>query len=335
MAFGNDGAALISSTFLGSGWVPLRRYDPASGDVTTIASVTESSMVSASGDGRVVGVAESDISDGPLDRYDVASKISTGTVDDQWFNYEVAVNRDASQFAVPTYDGTFIYDTNLNQINLVGTYASQAPIGLAYNPHADLVYFPWASTTFVEVYETRTMTPVAAYDTGYNFGFTGNAAFGAGRTRVSWDGRNLFVSVGSGIEWFAQPALPLSDLALSLTVSNSLTWVGSNYTYYLTVTNLGTNAVPDAQVYDLLPPGVTFVSATAMNGFCTQSNGVVICTFPTVAPGSLLALAIQATANTIGTMTNTAWLLAFPPIPIPPTTWRPSPGQRSTKRRWR
>src|SRR6266446_9469291 len=46
VAFGGDGAALVSSRFGGSGWVPLRRYDPVSGQVTTVApSVRQDSMV--------------------------------------------------------------------------------------------------------------------------------------------------------------------------------------------------------------------------------------------------------------------------------------------------
>jgi len=48
---GGDGAAFITSRFAGSGWVPLRRYDPVSGLTTTIASPRTDSMVSASGDG--------------------------------------------------------------------------------------------------------------------------------------------------------------------------------------------------------------------------------------------------------------------------------------------
>jgi uncharacterized repeat protein (TIGR01451 family) len=265
-------------------------------------------------------VAEADDSGGPLDRYDVASQTFTGTVDDGGFNYEVAVNRDGSQFAVLTYGGTFIYDTNLNVADLLGTDGSQTPIGVAYNPKADLAYFAWASTTLVGVYETHTMAPVAVYDTGYNIGYD-NGALGKGRTRVSRDGKDLFVSVGSGIEWFAQPALPPSDLSLSINVSNNIAWVGSNFTYNISVTNLGTNAVPDAQVFDRLPPGVTFVSAAAANGFCTQSNGLVKCTFATVPPGSQLELAIQVTANAIGTETNTASLVAFPSDPNPSNNW--------------
>ena len=40
VAFGADGAALITSNFEGSGWVPLRRFDPATGAAREISSTT-------------------------------------------------------------------------------------------------------------------------------------------------------------------------------------------------------------------------------------------------------------------------------------------------------
>src|SRR5205823_6206343 len=73
VAFGGDGAALISSRFAGSGSVPLRRYDPVSGLTTTISSfINQDSMVSCSGDGTTIVISQSNSSGGPFNRYDVA-----------------------------------------------------------------------------------------------------------------------------------------------------------------------------------------------------------------------------------------------------------------------
>src|SRR6266481_4305936 len=156
VAFGGDGAALITSRFAGSGWVPLRRYDPVSGLTTTIASIRHDSMVSSSGDGTTIIIAESDISNGPFSRYDVAQRAITRSGGDGWFNYECAASRDASLFAVPTYGSTFIYDGNFNRVTNIGVYAGQQPTAAAFHPAADAVFFPFAGTTFVRAYNTTT-----------------------------------------------------------------------------------------------------------------------------------------------------------------------------------
>lgn len=301
VAFGYDGAAIIS------GAIPLLRLNPVSGTFTVVGNPTTDSMVSSSGDGRIVAIAEAGISSGPLDRYDVASQTITGTVDDGWFNFEVAVNRDGSQYAVPTYGGTYIYDTNLNQIGLLGTYATEGPIGGAYDPQADLAFFAWWPTSFLRAYETHTLAQVASYDCGYNFGWTGNGAFGQGRVRISRDGNNLFVTVANGVRWISRPAFPPADLALSLASSPaSPVNAGSNLTYTISVSNTGPNTVTDARVFDRLPAGVTFVSATSPQGTCVQSNGLVTCALNPLTNGSNATVIIVVTPPVQAILTNTA-----------------------------
>jgi len=205
VAFGSDGAVLVSSTFLGSGWVPLRRYDPAT-DTTTVVvpSVRQSTMVSASADGRYIGFAESNSSAGPLGYY----RVDTGTVAASgwgtgWFNYEIGVNRDGTQFAVPTYNGTYIYNRSLAQTGLVGTYAAAQPIGVAYHPLQDVVYFTWADGyyspqphRFVKAHRTSDFAVLRTFDFEYTFQHPGNHAFGSGRLRIAPDGSYLFGTVG-------------------------------------------------------------------------------------------------------------------------------------------
>ena len=50
--------------------------------------------------------------------------------------------------------------------------------------------------------------------------------------------------------------------------------VGTNVTFTITATNLGPNAATGVQVRDLLPPGLTFVSATPSQGTYTPGTGV-------------------------------------------------------------
>ena len=71
--------------------------------------------------------------------------------------------------------------------------------------------------------------------------------------------------------------VPLLSLAKSAPTP-SLT-VGSNSTYTLTVTNSGSAAATTAQVQDLLPAGMTFVSAIGTNWSCANASGTVTCNF--------------------------------------------------------
>src|SRR5690606_34410111 len=129
-----------------------------------------------SGNRRVVAFAESNISDGSWGRIDaVTGKIvrrawyegSTG-----WFNYEIATNADGSQYAIPTYGGTFVYDAAYAEVATIGEYAAGQPIGVAYHPVDDLAYFPWSGTSEVRVYDMEFLEPVGAYDLEQSFDHT-------------------------------------------------------------------------------------------------------------------------------------------------------------------
>ncbi|HEX6732217.1 MAG TPA: hypothetical protein VF074_19520, partial [Pyrinomonadaceae bacterium] len=104
VAFVNDGTVLSTSLFEGSGWVPLRRFNPISGDWSQIDEVRQNTMITASGDMGIIGFAESNISDGRFGRYRVADgNLVRKTFQDGtgWFNYEIGVNRNGTQYAIP------------------------------------------------------------------------------------------------------------------------------------------------------------------------------------------------------------------------------------------
>ncbi len=205
VAFGNDGNILITTRFLGSGWVTLRMYNPTTGTMTAPESVRQDTMLTSSADGSVIGFAESNNSDGPWGRYRVSDgnfvrrRWGDGT---GWFNYEIGTNRNGTQFAIPTYGGTFVYDSNFAKIATVGQYASPQPIGVVYDPTRDIVYFAWAETTEVRAFETATFTQVAAFNFEFTFQNTAfNRAFTQGRLKMSRDGSSLFATVGGGIRY--------------------------------------------------------------------------------------------------------------------------------------
>jgi len=240
IAFGNDGAALITARFHGSGWTPLRRYHPATGVWSVVASVNQNSMVSASADGNYIALAESNSSDGPHGRFRVVdgssirrSGYELGT---SWFNYEVGISRNGMQYAVPTYGGTYIYNQDALFQTKVGVYAYAQPIGVAYHPFQDIVYFAWAdwqnpSARYVKAHRTTDFAVVGQFDFENQFDHPGNHAFQEGRLRIARDGSLLFGTVNNGVRFVRLGAGGLvatpqtvrtnEDLAVPVTLSGS------------------------------------------------------------------------------------------------------------------
>jgi len=196
VAYDRQAKLLVSSQFQGSGWVPLRKYDPATRQVGVLGSVRQDSMLSPSSDGSVIAIAESNISNGPYGFYKTRDNSYRSLYFTGWFNFEIAVSARGAQAAVPTYGGTFIQDP-AHVFPLVGEYAGVAPIGAAYGRNS--VYFPMANTNYVAEYDMETMTEVRRLTMPRQFQWGGNSAFGNGRTKVASDNSYLFVTVDGGV----------------------------------------------------------------------------------------------------------------------------------------
>jgi uncharacterized repeat protein (TIGR01451 family) len=95
-----------------------------------------------------------------------------------------------------------------------------------------------------------------------------------------------------------------SDLALTKTVSDATPNVGGTITFTVTLTNNGPDAATNVQVTDLLPAGLTFVSATPSQGSYNSGSG--LWTVGTVATTATPTLHIQATVVSPNAETNTA-----------------------------
>lgn len=227
VAFASDGTLLVTSTFQGSGWVPMRRLLVNAGRWSTVATVSQNTMLSASGDRKTIAFAEGNISDGRWGLFDVPTQrvvrrqwYAQGT---GWFNFEIATDAVGSQFAIPTYNGAYIYDADYARLAILGTYAGPQPTGVAYHPVENLVYFPWAETSTVQVFDTQTRERVDTLEIGNTFGHTGNWAYGNGRTRISADGSLLMVSVPNGMRYLRMYAPLTAYPAAAVATSGSAT----------------------------------------------------------------------------------------------------------------
>jgi LPXTG-site transpeptidase (sortase) family protein len=97
---------------------------------------------------------------------------------------------------------------------------------------------------------------------------------------------------------------PAADIAITKTVDNPTPDLGSNVTFTITATNYGPSNAAGVQVTDLLPAGLTLVSATASTGTYDSVTGLWN-TGPLANLGSAtLSVIANVTGNTA--VTNTA-----------------------------
>ena len=95
-----------------------------------------------------------------------------------------------------------------------------------------------------------------------------------------------------------------ADLAVTKTVSDATPNVGDTITYIVTVTNLGPDPATGVQVTDLLPAGLTLVSATESQGFYSSTTGVWL--IGQVDPNAPATLTLMARVTSPDPATNVA-----------------------------
>ena len=291
VAFGADGNIYSSSDFAGSGWTPFRKIDPVTRTAQDLLTFSDHAMVSASADGKSIAFAEGNISDGRFGMYSVP----TGSLIHQtgydlgtsWFNYEIAANHNGTQYAIPTYGGTFIYDQNLIKIRTLGIYATEYADGVSYNPVTDVLYLSLATTSLVRAYDTTTFSILGDYDFGSNFQWNGNWNFVDGRLRISKDGTFLFASVAGGIECLNLTNAARSALTTITSSANGLT-AGQPVTFTAKIIKtLASSAnVPTGLVTFL--DGETILGSAMLTG--TTPSASVTTTQLTAGPHSITAV---------------------------------------------
>ena len=93
-----------------------------------------------------------------------------------------------------------------------------------------------------------------------------------------------------------------SDLSLAKSVDNPTPNAHATITFTVTVQNLGPDGATNVKIQDLLPVGLTFVSASQVT--YDQASG--IWTVGSLANGSSQSITVMATADAPGPFTNTA-----------------------------
>jgi len=193
VAFGADSQLWISSSCKGSGWVPLRKYNPATHAVLMLSTICQDTMLTASADRQSIGFAESNMSPGAYGRILYRATQLPKAMSTDGFLFEIGISRDGKQLAVPAYRSLVLTGSAVRALD------EKQIIGVTYHPQKDYLFLAQAGTSLLGVYDSSTMTRVKDLDFGDPFGWVGNHAFQSGRLRVSQDGKYLFCTVSGGV----------------------------------------------------------------------------------------------------------------------------------------
>jgi uncharacterized repeat protein (TIGR01451 family) len=157
-------------------------------------------------------------------------------------------------------------------------------------------------------------TPSSNAITGYNTS-TAQRAFGAANGGNANTPCNGNFGDAKGLDtWTFFPSAaqlaplnivgPGSDIAITKTVTNATPAVGTNVTFTVTARNNGADPAITVQVNDVIPAGLTFVSAAASQGTYTPGTGVW--DVGALAFGATATLQITVKVNGTTAVTNTA-----------------------------
>ena len=108
------------------------------------------------------------------------------------------------------------------------------------------------------------------------------------------------------------PAPPSADLSITKSDSPDPVVSGQNLTYTLSYANAGPNTAVDVEVFDALPSGVTFVSATPDQGSCSAAAGVT-CDLGDLTSGASgqITIVVTVIAGSGTVLTNQAFIQAI------------------------
>jgi uncharacterized repeat protein (TIGR01451 family) len=101
------------------------------------------------------------------------------------------------------------------------------------------------------------------------------------------------------------PGDPAADISVTKAANADPVFVGDEITWTISVTNAGPDDATGVIATDVLPAGITYVSATPSVGSCSESSGTVTCELGTLTSGTIVGIAIVASADAAGEISNT------------------------------
>ncbi|PSR53277.1 hypothetical protein AHMF7605_06900 [Adhaeribacter arboris] len=195
----------------------------------------------------------------------------------------------AAGTATPTWGTFYIPSGGSVQIIFTVNISNSAALNTAIQNSASASYLDPTRTSFSRLV---TMDIVSADNKTYETGASAGADVpGSNYTGTSATSEDVTVK------------LPV-DVAVTNTVSAGAYYVGKEVTYTVTATNNSSASSTGLVITDLLPAGLTFVSATPVIGSYNSTNGAW--TIGSLANGASTTLTIKAIPNAAGNITTSA-----------------------------
>src|SRR5262249_53760344 len=110
---------------------------------------------------------------------------------------------------------------------------------------------------------------------------------------LSYDGP----AMDGEVEDYQVTIQPTVDVEVQLSAMPNPVSLDATVTYSIDLTNRGPSSATGVLVQDLLPEGVSFVSASPSQGACTNTGNAVGCALGSLAPGQTATVSIRAVAQ--------------------------------------
>ena len=231
LCFGSDNSILFSTTFKGSGGVSLRRFDPESKKVKVIGGINMDAIITPGGDRKFAAIAEGNISNGPLSKFDFDKGKVVPVTGLNCFHYEIACATGAKFFASPQRNGCEIYGSDGGKLGLL---KGEPVICAAFHPKTDSLFVMRHKEKSIQEYDLQSNKVINRYPLlkaleivgDVNERIVGNihsggrssygnfnqvrtvhySTFRSGRLKVSEDGALMFAVVPYGVYSFKTKA---------------------------------------------------------------------------------------------------------------------------------
>lgn len=219
-----------------------------------------------------------------------ADALSSGTISKVVDNHTALPG---SSVPASYFDGTQ-FSADGGQVAFVtATNESAGQVGALYVANAD-----GTISRVLGVGDTLDGISIAGITLGAHALSGGRIVFGAGSLFQGHNGLPRY-----GAIFVATPASQADDLSVSLADSTAQASVGQNVNFTLTVVNKGPAAGAGVVLSDMLPAGLTFLSAT---GGAVATGSAVSLNVGALAPGASASFDVTARVDAAGSLVNTA-----------------------------